>query len=650
MAQVDPRIEAFLNKQSQTPDSRIDSFLSKQNKEEMPTEAAPEILNEYADIPLLQRGAVKNLGVSIGDQVDYLKNKNPGLDIKEYDGEIIAKRPEEKAYKRLDPGGLANLDPREMFRDVLDVGTDVASGVLSTVAGTAAAIPTAAATGGAGAIPAAMAASGATSAGLEAIRQGLGKWVGTTKGINTGDIATSGVLGALGPALFGTGATAAQIAKGAESPSVIRNLLEKSKIEYIKPGAEITPVQKQLAQEVLGESQKGYFSDLPKKILGGVSGVPQSATKEATDQVDKSLVNKLVDVGGLKVNKDRPYTNLELADWMETSGVDAVGKTGRNEIGKVKEVLVLEGKKIENALVTAGQEGKKIDISKHRQPLIDLTSTYDQMLDESDIPAIREQRDNVLAVIEKYFPKDGNNEVSPMTAFKLKQELADKIDFNRTPVQVSTALERAITQSERGLSDEIYDKIDGKQFKEAYRKHSDILENIYKYFKDEDTAVNTLKNPETLRKPTVKKQLENFDIEYKTSLGDLSKLAQTWKYFGRPPTQPIVGGGSGQFWRGAGMGGALGTMAAQSLGIPAFIGGAAGGLAGGALTSPAAIKIGLKAETAATRGIKALTDRFGGQKAQEILLNLRNKMPEVTQSAITPQAGYQSAWQMMKGR
>lgn len=612
-----------------------------------------EVLDESSDIPWYDRAMVKNFGGSEQEQIDYLKKQNPNLDISSVGGEIVAKRPEEKAWKKLDPSGLlANLNPIEMMRDALDLGTDIGSGALSTVAGTAAAIPAAGFTGGAGAIPAAMAASGATSAGTEAIRQGLGKWFGTIKEYKPEEIRSSAIMGAIAPALFGTGATTAQLAKGVESPSLVRKILEKAKIESIPIGQEISATQKEMAKDILAKSQEGYLSNLPKKILGGISGVPAEETKKATDFVSKNTVNKLHD-SGLKLNPEKKYTNLEIADWIENSGTDVLGKTARKDfVDPIKTALKKEGEIIDNAINVATKDGKKVSISKHKEPLLQLEKTYIDAFNETGAEGMQQSAKDVRNILEKYFPKDGTEEISPKSAWQLKKELADKIDFNRTPVQVSSDLERAISQSEKGLREDIYKVINGEEAQKAYAAHSDIMDNLYKLFKDNDTAVNTLKNPETLRKPGVKKQIEMFDKKYNTSLGELSDIATTWKYFGRPATTPVVGGGSGQFWRGAGAGGAIGGALGTAVGGPmgTVVGGGLGGLVGGALTSPAAIKLGLQGETAATKGLQSIAQRLGGKKALDLTNMLRQKLPEVTQSAITPQAGFQSAWKMMKGQ
>jgi hypothetical protein len=158
-----------------------EELMSQYKNLSQPKTDIPEVLNEGSDIGALDRAAVKNFGGSIEDQVDFLKKRNPNLEVRQWEGEIIAKKPEEKSYKKLDPGGMANLDPREMFKDALDLGTDLGSGALSSIAGAAGAVPGALGGFGVGGIATGAAAAGAASAGLETVKQSIGKALGSLK-------------------------------------------------------------------------------------------------------------------------------------------------------------------------------------------------------------------------------------------------------------------------------------------------------------------------------------------------------------------------------------------------------------------------------------------------------------------------------------
>lgn len=670
MAEVDPRIKEFLANQGQPQgqDPRIKEFLARQNKASAMPEAPAQVLNESSDIPWEDRIAVKNFGGSTQDQLDYLKQKNAerggGLEISAVGDEIVARKPGEKNWKKLDPTGITS--PEEAIQDLTDVGYDLADAALSTIATGASGLAGGIFGGGVGAIPAAMAGGAAASAGLEGIRQAIGKYAfgkeGPVKEISGTDIAISGGLGALPVPFVGGGASSKQITKAIENPSFVRRILEKAQIESIPEVDEfgkaikITNAQKRMAKDILSQSQEGVISKLPKGILGGVSGIPSDALSTATEKAKTETIQDLFKVGGLKLNPNKQYTNLELSDWLEKGGTDAIGRVAEKEALRVNTALNKTGKLIDKALDVAEKEGKKVELAPYRQPFDDLFMQLDSAAKESDSLALKEAADKIATLKDKYF-KEGVNEVSPRTAFALKNELADLIDFSRGPLQVSSQLEAAIKTAEGGLRNAIYKKIEGTGLQKAYKEHMDIKEGIYKFFKNKDTAMNTLKNPETLRYPSLKSEIKRFDQKYKANLSGLSDVAVTWKYFGRPPAQAIVGGGSGQFWRGAGAGAFAGGAAATALGLPPEVGAGLGGLAGSFVTSPLAIKRGLlKPEMAASRLAEGVAGLPGVRQTLAVPGQLQRQLPLGLQALPSAQGIAQftqetgaipSAWDLM---
>jgi len=165
-------------------------------------------LNEmHPDISALSRAAYKNFGNDTASGIEYLKQQNPGLEWRNVNGEIQAKRPGENQWRMLDPGGFQLKD---LPQDIGDVAYDIPAGIAQGAAMGAAGLFGGGATGGLGAIPAAMGASATSGAGLEGLRQKIGEYLGINKGVNLGDVATSGAIGAASPLLFGTGAGAKQ--------------------------------------------------------------------------------------------------------------------------------------------------------------------------------------------------------------------------------------------------------------------------------------------------------------------------------------------------------------------------------------------------------------------------------------------------------
>lgn len=153
-----------------------------------------------------------------------LQEKNPGIEMK-FDrlGNVIARAGSGEDWRKLDPSTMELADVTDVIAsDVpMGIGQSVATGMGAAAGGVA--------TGGWGALPSAMAASGAAGGGLEAIRQGLGKAFGEIEDIDTDGVALSAKLGAISPALFGSGLGLNQAAKAAGSRKAGEELLKYSR-------------------------------------------------------------------------------------------------------------------------------------------------------------------------------------------------------------------------------------------------------------------------------------------------------------------------------------------------------------------------------------------------------------------------------------
>jgi len=177
----------------------------------------PEFIQEkHPDITVADRFMVKNFGGDNAASVKYLQRKHPGLDITTINDRIAIKRPNEKAYKALDPE-FEFFSPSTWaqgleLEDVSDVAWDVGAGITEGLASAGAGLAGAGISAGAGALPAAMAAGGATSAGLESVRQAIGTQAGVREGMDLGQVGIMGALGAAGPAVFGAGISSKKLA------------------------------------------------------------------------------------------------------------------------------------------------------------------------------------------------------------------------------------------------------------------------------------------------------------------------------------------------------------------------------------------------------------------------------------------------------
>lgn len=187
-------IDTWLAESEQAPtpsgEFNIDAFLA--------DDKPPEVI-EKVHPDLVGRTVVKNFSNDINNSINFLRKKNPGFDIREQDGRIIHRKFGEKDYTVLDPSGWTQYlkDPMELVRDGGDIMYDVGAGVAegAAVAGGLAAAPM---TGGLS-LAAGVGAAGASGAGLEALRQKIGKELGINQDINSEDVMTSGALSAVLP-------------------------------------------------------------------------------------------------------------------------------------------------------------------------------------------------------------------------------------------------------------------------------------------------------------------------------------------------------------------------------------------------------------------------------------------------------------------
>lgn len=174
---------------------------------ELGTGQSEKVINEMPE-GLEGRFVYKNFGADPVAAFNYLQKENPDFELKtDKSGEVLARKRGTQVWGRLDPKGFD-------WRDITDVAYDVpaamAQGAVTAASGIAGAPA-----GGIGAIPAAMAGSAASGAGLEAIRQAIGRGAGIEDNFSGQDVGIALGAGAVSPLLFGTGASVAQALKAA---------------------------------------------------------------------------------------------------------------------------------------------------------------------------------------------------------------------------------------------------------------------------------------------------------------------------------------------------------------------------------------------------------------------------------------------------
>ena len=636
-----------------------------------------DISNEAADIPWQDRLIVKNLGGSVEDQVSYLRQRNPYLDIRAHEGDIIAKIPGEKKFKRLDPSWSAS--PQELVQDITDIGYDVGSGILTGAAGAAGAVPGALAGFGVGGLGTAVAASGAASAGLEGFRQVLGKAAGARKDISGGEIALSGILGGATTGIFGGGASKALIEKAVENPKVLTNQLKK--VMEVIPEDMADDAKKAFAKQVIEDSQKGLIAkNFGSKATSLVSGIDVNSIEKANQTAAPELVARFEGI----LDPSKKYTMMEVSDIAQREGAGEIGAAAVKEfVGASNEYKNSLQGKLRSILQKIDIEEFTVDSNKFREPLEDyIESLVEQMKTEpgGGTKATQELLDEARKAAGLFGVKEGGRHgprteeplnLSAQSFYDLKNSISDRLDFNASQVALdgkpikSRRVKEILSNINKDMGtelDKLMKRFSGNEnIRQDYAKLKNFQRVLGPKFKNEETALKTLGNSKTMSNKVVRKNIEDFSKEISGNkiLLDLADLAMVNKTFGDAPLEAVSAGGAtstSKFLRGGTMGVGAGYLAGLSTGIPgaantgAMIGGGLGALA----TSPAAIKQLLKLQGAASKAGGSAVKQAKIPELKKYLLDFNEKYAadelKKAQEYLTPQAAAQSAWQMMGGR
>lgn len=660
---TDAELDALLAKQpkdySKLTDAELDAEIAKSSGNNQ------EVLDEAADLD--GRFAVKNFGGDTAAQIEYLKSKNPGVDIttKEVPGmlwgtneEIVAKRPGESAYKRLDPSTVSDLP-----RDVLDVLWDVPAGVAQNIAAAGAGIAGGASTLGVGALPAAVAAGGATGGALETARQTIGKYLGTAKEYDPTMIGATTVAGGLSPLLFGTGATAAQGAKALLDPAKAANQFTKATTKYIAPGTALTQAEQGIAEDALMQSQKGILSGLGKKAVSAFTGVADDdLLRTATKEVSPDLVQSISKV--YQIDPNRKYTHLEMADIVKRQGRGDMGEIAASGIRDSIENAKNETGAIINEALAASPE--IVNVSKYEKPLRDFIDLNEGRFSRTETGLFKEEAAKAQKLIDDYFPAQGSKGAEGMSAqdaFAFKEQLDNILTVAQSPIQldkkssVSKQLANKLIEAKKGLEDEIDLILKGQNAegaRAAYRQNRDLMRSLYPQFKDEAKSAQTLQSLGNNSKDVLRQQLQDFDNTYGTKTLELADIAQVGKVFAKASNEAVSSNNASSTGKkafGAGLGGGMGYLLGTSTGLP--MGGQVGGLlglaAGGLATSPAVVKKGLQTETLLNRLVGSGMNKVQAQSIIENINNQIKKLPPAVQPAGSPQTAVPAIWNMMQG-
>jgi len=312
---------------------------------------AASVEEMHPDISVKDRLIVENFGNDPESSLKYLRDKYPKLQFGMVGDRIGVLGKGESQFRFVNPDmSFSNelLNPKELGLDIAGQGANIAKGVGSTVAsgvGGLAGAPL----GGVGALGGAAAAGGAANAGGEYLRQQIGRALGVNEEIKGGPIAVDAATGAAAPLLFGTGATAAQIAKAGVNPATQAGLAGKA--------------YNAVAQKVL------------PKVGEAVSGVPQETIKYAANNLDK--IKELEKKGVLDFATDAHESIVQPIQ-------DAKLKIGQDI-----------QKKIESAQIP-------VDVTEAQKPFQDLLAKLKAQQVKLNTPEVQQKLDDVGEAIKHY--------------------------------------------------------------------------------------------------------------------------------------------------------------------------------------------------------------------------------------------------------
>jgi len=557
---------------------KIDKDTAKKLYMELQNKEAPVLDEMHPDIDFKTRAIYKNFGNDPEASFNYLQKKLPNLNFKkDASGNVLAKKPEEREWRRLDEKGFGLQDISD---SVYDIGSGFAEGTAAVLGGLAAgtlAIPS-----GPGAVVAGLtggaAAGAAAGGGLEALRQKIGTWSGIDQDLNYDDIKTSSAFGAVSPILLGTGAGS--------------KVLLKEAAKKLGPNATKEAVEA-LAKQ-LGKTQRGLLGQtkdaVAPRVGEQISGIKSKFLKRASENIDS--IDDYDAVGALTGLKDEVFKNH--SDKMSTLGTK-IGDMidGSNASVDIKEVR----KEYLNLIKDYSVRAKKLGTDKAKEDLAFVKKAYNTYVPKASSldgqSAISLKKDlNDLTRIKKV-----NNSGIDTQAFKQSQ--VEK-DLARISKKAAVKLDDSI-----GLGMD-----DGGALKAANKEYSKLIDGqktLQKYFKDEDTTKRTLGKVLKGDKvdPTARK-IKDAGVD---GIEDLAESIKVKDIFADPDSQILSLGksatGRNTALQAAGIlgGSYLGSEAGGAQG--AAIGGTAGAFVG-ALGSPKAFKAYMKANARLGKGLSGV--------------------------------------------
>lgn len=535
------------------------------------------IQEQHPDVSFKDRFVAKNFANSEDAQAKYIQAQHPELQVKTIQGQVAVRRKGEP-WRVIDPSSAD-------WQDISDVTADVGAGI-----GTGAAT---AAGGLAGNLPGAIGAGAASAGGLEGLRQKIGRWMGVPQDMDYGQVGTSAAFGAAAPVLFGSGATAAQVAKNALARGV--------------------------PEAAVAQGQKGAVTRLAPRLAEYMSGVPAEATR--TYAGNRAAIKNMTDAGAVDL-AEQAHNKLR-------GGVADAQKR------------IYSG--IESA---AAQTGRQVDIGPAKAEIDNMIASLENS-ELANTPAVREQianlkesRANILTeAADGGIPQDIPNMVSAKKALELQGMMSDagqmykvknglksgRFTPGTSPDEIAwmQANQKAKNLVNQGI-DQATEGASGSARKE-YAKLAGLKDNVAKYFSSKEKTYNTMKNIDTPSKTFLRDQLSDIKGMTGVDITPEAKLLEASKFYTNPSWTPVSSSGTTSTSRTAGLGG-LGALIGYKLGGGA--GALMGATAGNLLGSPMAIR---------TYTDAIMVARQTGRPLAEVL----------EKAGLTQPAMASSAWNMM---
>jgi len=534
--------------------------LYNKRKGKAPDEDADVIQEMHPDIDFTSRLAVKNLSNDSGNAIQYLQEQHPELQFAKRGSQITAKRPNEKAWRVLDPEGFD-------WQDLTDIGTDAIEAVGSgaaTVAG-----------GLAFGLPGAMAAGAGSSAGLDFLKQQLSKAVGTQKEYDYGQAAMSTGFGAASPLLFGSGATAGKIAEKA-----------------LKKGLG------QEATEQLARQQKSAVRRMLPKAGEFMSGAPAEILEDAPRYLER-------------------IKTMEGDD-----GLLAFGQ-GLSErvIGNVQKARTVLQDSIGEGLEKAKYEFRTDDLMEPvESALTKMRNNADRAggfseADKQVFDEITAMKKHLFNMVDESGESLGYSQrMQPKDLMRLMQYTKAYSKSLMMPPGTSAATKKLFRETE-GIAAEIADiagsrvddaleAVGSPKLREDYADLMKMARDILPKFSDAEKTVDTLRKSGSKNKQVLFQKLKKYDqklgLTGENSMADNVKLLEQYRIFADPSmSQTSMKGATSTSVtkRGASIGGLIGGAIGSLIapGVGTGIGVPVGAAAMAAINSPAAYKAAIKA-------------------------------------------------------